>query len=226
MKNTQLKNRIFTASLLIPSGILLILYGVWSFFIFLLISGLIMWYEWQNLVAKMTAADTIEEEDAKRWRAMGVFYIMLPLGAALYLSLYVSREFLLMAVMTVMCTDIGAYFVGRRFGGKKLAPSISPNKTQSGALGGLLAALVVGLIFSSQFEANAAFFPLIALVLSAAGQAGDLFESWIKRQAKVKDSGVLLPGHGGVLDRLDGYIFALPLAALIAIAFPSLTTLY
>ena len=125
-----------------------------------------------------------------------------------------------------MCTDIGAYFVGRRFGGKKLAPSISPNKTQSGALGGLLAALVVGLIFSSQFEANAAFFPLIALVLSAAGQAGDLFESWIKRQAKVKDSGVLLPGHGGVLDRLDGYIFALPLAALIAIAFPSLTTLY
>ena len=111
-------------------------------------------------------------------------------------------------------TDIGAYFVGRAFGRAKLAPSISPNKTFAGLYGGVAAATIFAGAWALLTGLNSALFALAPLFALAA-QGGDLFESWMKRRAGVKDSGDWLPGHGGLLDRLDGLV---PVAILTAAA--------
>lgn len=109
---------------------------------------------------------------------------------------------------TVWVTDIMAYFAGRAVGGPKLAPSISPGKTWSGAIGGAVAGTAAGLIIA--WMAGGALMPaaVAALVLSAVAQFGDLFESWVKRRHGVKDSSNVIPGHGGVMDRVDGLVAA------------------
>ncbi len=109
----------------------------------------------------------------------------------------------------VWATDIFAYFVGRTVGGPKLAPSISPGKTRSGAIGGAAGGVVAGLLLAAAAGlGNLAVLGLVALVLSVVAQAGDLFESWVKRRHGRKDSGALIPGHGGVMDRVDGLVAA------------------
>jgi len=129
---------------------------------------------------------------------------------------------MLFVFAVVWATDIAAYFSGRFFGGPKLAPRISPSKTWSGAIGGALAGIIAGtaVAFFAGAETNPVI-PLVALTLSAASQCGDLFESWIKRRFGVKDSSHLIPGHGGVMDRVDGLVFAAFAAYLIAAALPS-----
>jgi phosphatidate cytidylyltransferase len=118
----------------------------------------------------------------------------------------------------VWATDILAYFVGRAIGGPKLAPPISPGKTWSGAIGGAISAVVAGtLAHMVFFPLNGLWVPAIALVLSVFSQIGDLFESFIKRRFGVKDSSRLIPGHGGVMDRVDGLVFACFAAFLIAL---------
>ncbi|MFC4625289.1 phosphatidate cytidylyltransferase [Daeguia caeni] len=109
----------------------------------------------------------------------------------------------------VWSTDIAAYFNGRALGGPKLAPRFSPNKTWSGAIGGAAAAVAGGILVASLVvEPGNWLVPLLALILSIVSQIGDLAESWVKRQFGAKDSGTLLPGHGGVLDRVDGLVAA------------------
>ena len=146
------------------------------------------------------------------WCALGLIHAGEPNG----------HRWLLLALAIVWAADTGAYFAGRRFGGKlfkerRLAPRISPNKTIEGLLGGLLLAVVVGVLFAPRGGAAANQRPAVALVaLLAAGFSvlGDLFESLLKRHAGVKDSGNLIPGHGGLLDRLDGVLAALPVFAV------------
>ncbi|WVT74716.1 phosphatidate cytidylyltransferase [Sinorhizobium chiapasense] len=117
----------------------------------------------------------------------------------------------------VWATDILAYFTGRAIGGPKLAPRISPGKTWSGAVGGTICGILAGIaVFMAYFSLQDLRIPIIALVLSVASQVGDLFESFIKRRFGVKDSSRLIPGHGGVMDRVDGLIFAC-VAALILV---------
>lgn len=122
-------------------------------------------------------------------------------------------------LLVVWATDIGAFFVGRRIGGPKLLPQVSPSKTWSGLLGGMAAAGLLAFCYakvqSVQLPALAAG---LAFVLAVVAQLGDLFESYIKRRVGVKDSGCLIPGHGGVLDRVDGLVFA----ALFLILFQSI----
>jgi phosphatidate cytidylyltransferase len=109
----------------------------------------------------------------------------------------------------VWATDIAAYFVGRSLGGPKLAPSISPGKTQSGAIGGIAGGVLAGIALAAYAGlGNLPLLALVALLLSVVSQVGDLFESWIKRRHGLKDSGNIIPGHGGVMDRVDGLVAA------------------
>lgn len=127
----------------------------------------------------------------------------------------------LLVLLVVWASDIGAYLFGRLIGGPKLAPGLSPNKTWAGALGGLALAVVVGILMANEFGAPSwAKGGVIAIVLSLASQSGDLAESAFKRRFGVKDSGALIPGHGGILDRLDGMLAAAPVAAILALAWP------
>lgn len=138
--------------------------------------------------------------------------------AVLRADLKLGFAAILFLFAVVWGTDIAGYFAGRAFGGPKLAPSISPKKTWSGAIGGTIVAIVAALAIAHVFSIrNPAAVGLIALVLSIASQAGDLFESKMKREFHAKDASGLIPGHGGVMDRLDGFIFASVVAALIGV---------
>lgn len=145
--------------------------------------------------------------------------VIVPLWAAL-LALYRQDAWLLLAAMAlVWVADIAAYFFGRAFGKHKLAPTISPGKTREGALGAVFAVLVYGFILALRQWPDAGAERLAGLVfvlvlLTALSIMGDLFESLLKRQAALKDSSNLLPGHGGVLDRIDSLTSTLPLVAL------------
>ena len=162
-----------------------------------------------------------EGERASRLFAFGVLYVgLFALSmVALRADDEAGRANVLFVFMVVWACDIGAYMAGRAFGGPKLWPAVSPNKTWSGALGGLAAAVLVGL-GTAQLLApgGGGRAMLIAGVLGIASQAGDLMESAIKRHFNVKDTSSLIPGHGGLLDRLDGVMAAAPVAVLIAFA--------
>lgn len=153
--------------------------------------------------------------------AAGIVYVGVAAIALIFLrdETEAGRANALFLFMVVWACDIGAYVAGRAVGGPKLAPAISPNKTWSGALGGVFAAVTVGVgvawLLAPGGGLRAA---LIALTLAVAASAGDLLESAIKRRFSIKDSSGLIPGHGGLLDRMDGLIAAAPVAALIALA--------
>jgi phosphatidate cytidylyltransferase len=154
------------------------------------------------------------------WAAAGVVYAGLALLAPMVLRR--DPEFGLLAMLflfaVVWSTDILGYFVGRTIGGPRLAPHVSPKKTWSGAFGGAFGALAAG-VAVVYIAGNAALLPVawVAFVLSIASQAGDLFESAVKRRFGVKDASHVIPGHGGLMDRLDGFIAASGMAALVGI---------
>ena len=132
---------------------------------------------------------------------------------------------ILMLFAVVWGTDIGGYFSGRAFGGPKLAPAISPKKTWSGAIGGTIVGIAAAIAICSLFGVKSlVLVGVIALALSVASQAGDLFESWLKRRVDAKDASGLIPGHGGVMDRLDGFIIAATVAALFGVVRGGLET--
>jgi phosphatidate cytidylyltransferase len=149
---------------------------------------------------KQTTAETAN------WTAGAVLYC--GLAAIALVGLRDGEQglaLILLLFAIVWGTDIGAYFVGRKLGGPKLAPKISPGKTQSGAIGGLVIAAICATVIAGltgSISPIAAFF--IAIVVSIISQIGDLFESYLKRRFSVKDSGTILPGHGGMFDRVDG----------------------
>jgi phosphatidate cytidylyltransferase len=144
--------------------------------------------------------------------AFGLVYIGVPLGAVAAIRLIGGREAVLLLMATIVVSDSAQYYTGRAFGRVPLAPSISPKKTREGAIGGLVfgtAAMIVGgrYVFPSSPLAILAVTGLVVVVL---GIIGDLFESLLKRSAGVKDSSALIPGHGGILDRIDSWLFAGP----------------
>lgn len=159
---------------------------------------------------------------AARAAAMGLLYCALPALALLWLrGLQLGFPATVFVLVCVWATDIAAYFAGRAIGGAKLAPAISPNKTWAGAIGGVVGAMLVAGGFATAYLASvqgkgAWKFVAIAGGLAMVSVLGDLFESWLKRRAGVKDSGKILPGHGGVMDRLDGLV---PVAIAGAVVF-------
>ena len=149
----------------------------------------------------------------------GWFYMIFGAGALYWLRSdpVVGLIDVLFLLAVVWASDIGAYVAGRMIGGPKLAPAISPGKTWSGAAGGLVAAMIVGLLVSRAVAPGPASHALtVAAGLAVASQLGDLLESALKRHFGVKDSSRLIPGHGGVFDRLDGVLAAGPVALLLA----------
>ena len=125
---------------------------------------------------------------------------------------------LLLLFAVVWTTDILGYFVGRAFGGPKLMPAVSPKKTWSGAIAGTLGAMIVAVLVAKVSDrSTSAPIAVVALLLSMVAQLGDLLESWIKRQFGAKDASQLIPGHGGVMDRLDGFWAAALVGCLIGL---------
>ena len=152
------------------------------------------------------------------WAGLGLAYATIPCAALLYLRAEpkLGEAVVLWTIAVVAATDTGAYFTGRLIGGPKLLPSISPKKTWAGLIGGMVCAAGAGVALAHwhggfQPPRIAALSALVALI----AQSGDLTESALKRNFGVKDSGRILPGHGGVMDRLDGLAFAAPIVALL-----------
>lgn len=144
--------------------------------------------------------------------AAGLIFIALPFSYIVRLNEIgqVGRELILFTLCLIWAGDILAYFVGRALGRIPMAPALSPKKTWEGALGNMLASLLVGVVFARWMQVDALMLLVIAGLGNIAGQMGDLIESAYKRGAAVKDSGTLVPGHGGVLDRIDSLILAAP----------------
>ena len=186
--------------------------GLMGLFVVALVAGLpapVLWLSVATLLAAAAAAAMLR--GGAPWEPAGLAYAMLPAAA---LALLRGDDFaglvaILFLFAVVWATDILAYFVGRAVGGPKLAPSISPGKTWSGAVGGALGGVAGGLALLWGVGAPwAPALALVALALSVVSQLGDLFKSWVKRRFGAKDSSRLIPGHGGVLDRVDGLVAA------------------
>lgn len=210
---SELKARILSALVLAGAAIASAWWGGVIFALVWAALSLLCLFEWLTIVRG--------KPQAGLWGFGGVAYV-----AALYYSVLTLRhdalyglESILFLFAVVWGADVGAYFAGRAIGGPKLAPRISPKKTWAGFVGGLITAALGGLLVL--WLARVAPGPrhaVLAMVLAMASVAGDLFESGFKRHFDVKDSGSLIPGHGGFLDRLDGFVFAAVLAALIGVA--------
>lgn len=155
----------------------------------------------------------------RRWAVVALLHVGLAALATIYLRLIpdIGRDLVFLLFGAVWLSDIGGYVAGRMIGGPKLAPRISPNKTLAGAGGALVFVGVGAFVYGAVTESHGSMVLALALVLSVATQTGDLFESWVKRRFEVKDSGTLIPGHGGILDRVDGVLFAAPVLALIVL---------
>ena len=174
---------------------------VWTICICLL--GILMASEWAGMCAGRP----------RRLLLLGGLYIGPAVAALIWMRGQPDGyRWVLLLAAVVWGGDVGAYLVGRLVGGPRLAPLISPGKTWSGALGGTLAAVLAG---AAVWPDRLAFALPLALCLSVVAQAGDLLESAVKRRFGVKDSGRLIPGHGGLLDRLDGVLTSAPLAAIV-----------
>lgn len=192
----------------------------WPWMIFLGLVGIGLLWELWGLVRLLTTSAAARSG----WMLFGMVYFGLALFMALLLSApFFGRTPILLVIGAVIATDVGAYFAGRSIGGPKIAPKISPSKTWAGLGGGMVCAalffvvvhhLLPGSGVGEQFAILAATGAIIAIV----AQAGDFFESWMKRRAGVKDSGKLIPGHGGIFDRTDGLIAVLFATGLIFFA--------
>lgn len=170
--------------------------------------------------AAACAAATNGKHEARFWSGGGLVYAALVFIPAVLLREDAKFGFLAIIWLyaVVWLTDIGGYFCGRFIGGKKLAPILSPKKTWSGAIGGTFFGVLGGLVVATLANADVAImFIVIALIVSVFSQAGDIFESFVKRKFGKKDASGILPGHGGVMDRVDGFIAAAAFALLIGL---------
>jgi phosphatidate cytidylyltransferase len=205
----ELATRTAVGIILIVIALASALFGGTVFAILVALMATVMYLEWSRIVGQWGFA----------WKLFGFFYCLLPAVSLLWIreraeygGIGTGFDLLIWVFLVVWSTDIGAYFAGRAIGGPKLAPSISPNKTIAGLVGGVICAAVFAGVWVYYVGLPAKLLWL-AVPFAVAAQLGDLFESGLKRRAGVKDSGTWLPGHGGLLDRLDGLV---PVAVLTA----------
>ncbi len=205
----ELPLRTLTGLVMIAVALVAAAKGGTLFAVFVAAAATAIYWEWMRIVRGWGA----------RWAIGGFVYALLPALALLWIR---ERDehglFLVLWVFLVTwATDIGAYFVGRAFGRTKLAPAISPGKTVAGLYGGVAVAAVLAGAWAL-LTGLGPWLLLFAPLFAFAAQGGDLFESWMKRRAGLKDSGRWLPGHGGILDRLDGLVPVAVLTALVQLS--------
>ena len=213
----ELKKRIITSLILIFLLILMYLYS-FIMIVSLIVIAMIVWVEFYALISKILIQESIKD------KFLRFFYKTVSL---LYLSILVYflfsiesdyldlKIYLMYSVLVAILSDIGGLVFGKIFKGKKLT-KISPNKTISGSFGSFIFALfLIPLFHSKLLEYNFLILSLITILISFTSQLGDLFISYLKRKAKVKNTSDILPGHGGFLDRVDGIIFAIPIGILL-----------
>ena len=211
MINKELKKRILSSTILIPVSFFFIFEGSITFIFFLSIIFLAMSFEWFKMTKKKELI-----------RILGLFFLFFSFYSAIYLRQYIGLNFFLFLIIVCIFTDIGGYLFGKILKGPKLT-KISPNKTYSGVVGSFFISLITGFIYIKYLGQKSKillnndleFVVLLILFISLISQIGDLIISYFKRQAKLKDTGKILPGHGGFLDRLDGIIFVIPVIYLI-----------
>ena len=192
--------------------------GGWPFVLFWALAACIVLWEWTQLMTR--SRNTVSYTDFLIWMIAGFLYAGVLLLAPIILRRDPALGFvaILFLFAVVWGTDIAAYFAGRALGGPKLWAAVSPNKTWSGALGGALGGVVTALLVVTVAGlVIAPMLVLVALVLSIASQAGDLLESALKRQFGAKDASDLIPGHGGLMDRLDGFLTAVLAAVMVGL---------
>jgi phosphatidate cytidylyltransferase len=215
-KNADLPVRVASAVVIVAIALSAEWLGgwFWAAFVMLVAAGVL--FEWRALVRAMQVGPLREI----LWTIGGILYIA-PAASMLLMLREGEAGFanVLTLIALVAAIDIGAYFTGRSIGGPKIAPAISPSKTWAGLLGGVLGATALLWLSAGLSGATVAWWQVLALGAFAAvvAQAGDFFESWMKRRAGVKDSGKLIPGHGGLFDRVDGLIAVSFLLALLTL---------
>jgi len=186
----------------------------------LIIIAIISWIEFYALISKIFKKDILKDKFFRfSYKALSLIY----LSALVYLIFTIESEnfnlkiYLLYSVLVAILSDIGGLVCGKIFKGKKLT-KISPNKTISGSIGSFMfSILLIPFFYKVQIDQSLVNLFLITIIISLTSQLGDLFISLLKRKAKVKDTSDLLPGHGGILDRIDGIIFAIPLGIFLFI---------
>jgi phosphatidate cytidylyltransferase len=186
----------------------------------LIIIAIISWIEFYALISKILKKNILKDRFFRFfYKTLSLFY----LSGLVYLIFAIESDYtnlkvyLLYSILIAIQSDIGGLVCGKIFKGKKLT-KISPNKTISGSIGSFVfSLLLIPFFYKSQIDQNLVNILLITIIISTISQLGDLFISFLKRKAKVKDTSDLLPGHGGVLDRVDGIIFAIPLGIFLFI---------
>jgi len=217
--NSNIKKRILTSILLI-SLLIGMFYYTYIMIVSLIIIAIISLIEFYTLISKILKKNIIRDRFFRLiYKTLSLFY----LSGLIYLIYVIESEYfnlkiyLLYSVLVAIMSDIGGLVCGKIFKGKKLT-KISPNKTISGSIGSFIfATLLIPFFYKIHIDQNLLNILLITIIISLTSQLGDLFISFLKRKAKVKDTSDLLPGHGGVLDRIDGIIFAIPLGIFLFI---------
>ena len=210
MINTELQKRILSSIILIPLSFFFIIQGSLTFIFFLSLIFLITSLEWFKMTKKKDLL-----------RIFGLFFLFFSFFSTIYLRQYVGLNFFLFLILVCIFTDTGGYIFGKILKGPRLT-KVSPKKTYSGVIGSFLISLLFGIFYIKYFgqksktllETNPVFIILLILFISLVSQIGDLIISYFKRKAKLKDTGKILPGHGGFLDRIDGIIFVMPITYL------------
>ena len=217
--SSNLKKRIATSILLI-SLLIGMFFFTYIMIVSLIIISIISWIEFYALISKILKKNILKDKFFRIfYKILSLFYI----SGLVYLILSIESEYsnlkiyLLYSVLVAIMSDIGGLVFGKIFKGKKLT-KISPNKTFSGSIGSFIFSVsLIPFFYKSQIDQDLLSIFLITICISLTSQLGDLFISLLKRKAKVKNTSDLLPGHGGVLDRIDGIIFAIPLGIYLFI---------
>ncbi len=213
---SNLTLRIISSAILAPLVILITWIGGWPFVLLCIAAACIVLWEWSRLVNGARP----QLPEFAGWMIAGLAYALVVLLAPI--ALRRDPEFGFVAILflcaVVWSTDIAAYFAGRALGGPKLWPAVSPKKTWSGAIGGTLGGIATGLaVVTAAGVAIGSGLVIVAFGLSVVSQGGDLLESAIKRRFGAKDSSQLIPGHGGLMDRLDGFLTAAAAAVMVGL---------